>query len=106
MYKRQFLFNSPHKKDTIWFFLFVGLFIINATTELLLPAPEYTIRASGIPAFYYTSNVYTYIFYCFFLASIIYCVSLIIKGFKAVSYTHLDVYKRQGVTSVSYADDY
>lgn len=78
----EFLFNSPHKKDTIWFFLFVGLFIINATTELLLPAPEYTIRASGIPAFYYTSNVYTYIFYCFFLASIIYCVSLIIKGFK------------------------
>lgn len=77
-----YLFNTKNKKGLFWFFIFSILFIINATTELFLPAPEYIIKASGKAAFYYTSNLYTYVFYCFFMLSIIHCIILVAKGYK------------------------
>lgn len=76
----EYLFNTTGKKDVFWFYLFIGLWMINVFTEIFLPAPEYTIRNNGA-AFYYTSNIYTYVFYCFFLASIIYCILLVIRGY-------------------------
>jgi len=81
-FANEFLFSESPKKDSFWLFIFVGLFVINATTEIFLPAPEYVMGVSGRPAFYYTSNIYTYIFYSFFICSVFYYISLMLKAFK------------------------
>lgn len=64
----EFLFNSPHKKILFAFFLLSDFFIINAN-RTLLPAPEYTIRASGIPAAFYYNLMFIRIFLLFLFLS-------------------------------------
>ena len=77
-----YLFNKKSKNGLFWLFLFMVLFIINVLTGAFLPAPEYILNNRGTTAFYYHSDIKTYLFFCFFLLSIIHCVTIMYKGYK------------------------